>query len=529
MENIMDKCSGVINELIEKYKDNEYILNRLQNHVANYLPNTLENELKIRERKIERHNYLSGQQQIFVQVFLSKNRYYHLITAGGTYYEYNGVNYKIIKEDEILHKLLTTITSEKTLMVWKQKTKNLIMNEIRTNRGLFQSIPESETIQNVLNTLTPSLFKNKNATKYFLTILGDNILKKGTKITVVTSIYMKNLIELVNNVGYVSIGMKNVCGDWASIYHPTYHTYENIRLIQANQNISLDIWREILNKIGLDMMCVAAHYSKRYESSDKFIEMITDEDLRKYVFQFKNNSPQNVVDNFCEENVIKTDNDSDVFSWNEILFLWEQYYKCNNFPKSISNGEEFIQFFKNKYNYDGEKKTFTGIAPKNIPIQKNFIQFWKETININLNKDDENAFVNELEIDEICALFKIWYKKTCKKTNFNNHITEDNIINIINYFCDNVEILENKYIIGVDCILWNKTGDIKNSFNYIKEQIKNDNKQDIISFDEAYNYYSKYCKLNSLKFIVNKRFFETFISYELSDYVVYDKFIVTNW
>jgi phage/plasmid-associated DNA primase len=77
--------------------------------------------------------------------------------------------------------------------------------------------------------------------------------------------------------------------------------------------------------------------------------------------------------------------------------------------------------------------------------------------------------------------------------------------------------------------MWNKIDDINNSFEYIKEEIKNEYKLALISFDDAYNYYYKYCNSNSLKFVVSKRYFEKYLYYKLSDHVVYEKFIETEW
>ena len=77
--------------------------------------------------------------------------------------------------------------------------------------------------------------------------------------------------------------------------------------------------------------------------------------------------------------------------------------------------------------------------------------------------------------------------------------------------------------------LWDKTKHIDNSFCHTKEEFKKDYKLELISFDEVYNYYYKYCKLNSCKLIVSKRYFEKYLYYKVSDYIVYDKFIETNW
>ena len=73
-DNLKSKCIKTINDLFEKYNDNNYMLQRIHNHIVNYLPNTLTNECKLNKERITRNNYLSNEQQIFIQVFLSKNQ-----------------------------------------------------------------------------------------------------------------------------------------------------------------------------------------------------------------------------------------------------------------------------------------------------------------------------------------------------------------------------------------------------------------------------------------------------------------------
>ena len=98
------------------------------------------------------------------------------------------------------------------------------------------------------------------------------------------------------------------------------------------------------------------------------------------------------------------------------------------------------------------------------------------------------------------------------------------------HFCPNIEIIEDKYVLNVSCCLWNKNDDINNSFEYIKNQIKAEYKLALISFDDAYNYYYKYCNnIHSQKSIVSKRYFEKYLYFKLSEYIVYDKFIETSW
>ena len=210
-------CLSIIEKLYEKYKDNEYMLQRIHNHVNVYLPNTLENECKNREKRQNLNTYLFEEQQIFIQVFLSKNNYYY-ISNNNFYYQYNGNDYFIVKEDEIIHKLLSTISKERTLLQWKHKTKAAIIKQIK-ERNLFSSIPETDTIQNVLNTIYPYIFSSKNTAKYFLTIIGDNILKKNSDLTFIVSQKMRQLLDELENVSVSSIGINNISCGFVTKYH----------------------------------------------------------------------------------------------------------------------------------------------------------------------------------------------------------------------------------------------------------------------------------------------------------------------
>ena len=112
------KCADTLKELFDKYKDNEYMTQRIYNHIVNYLPNTLENEMKLHEKRVIRNNYLTNEQQIFIQVFLSKNKYFYL-PSNNFFYEYDGAKYLIVKEDDVIHKLLSTISKDRVLLQWK--------------------------------------------------------------------------------------------------------------------------------------------------------------------------------------------------------------------------------------------------------------------------------------------------------------------------------------------------------------------------------------------------------------------------
>jgi len=536
MSNIVElqtNCTNKLIEIFKKYENVDYMLQRINNHIINYLPNTLDSELKNYEKRQNRNTYLTNEQQIFIQVFLSKNQYFYL-QSNNFFYEYNGKNYLIVKEDDIIHNLLSNISKDRVLLQWKHKTKINIIKQIK-ERSLFNSIPETDTIQNVLNLLYPTIFSSKNTAKYFLTIIGDNIFKKNTNLIFLVSQQMKKLLNELDYIAFASIGYNNTTHNFMTKYHEN-HSYENCRLIKINENYSNDVWRDILKKIGLDLLCVGAHYSKRYENSDKFIENKSDEELKNYTYYLKYSNPAMIVSEFKNKYIIETLMDTHILiEWKNLHFIWKQFLSNANLPNVIYSSS-LKNIFKDFYEYVEETDSFIGITSKYLPIQSDFIQFWENTISI-VNNEDDLLFGIELEIDEICYLFKMWSKNpseylitndkiTCMT---NGNITEENVLKILTHFFPNIEIIENKYILNVTCNLWDKNNDINKSFEYIKEQIKNNIKLALISFDDAYNYYYKYCNINSLKYIVSKRYFEKYLYFKLSDYIVYEKFIETNW
>ena len=307
-------CLTTVEKLYERYKDNEYMLQRIYNHVH--------------EKRKNLNTYLSEEQQIFMQVFLSKNNYYYL-PNNNFYYEYNGKDYFIVKEDEILHKLLSTISKERTLLQWKHKTKAAIIKQIK-ERNLFSSIPETDTIQNVLNYLYPSIFSSKNTAKYFLTIIGDNIFKKHTDFTFIVSQKMRQLLDELENVAASSIGNNNISYKFVTKYHET-HTFNNCRLMKINENYSNEYWRESLKKIGLNFLCVAAHYSNRHINSDIFLNTKADDELINYVYTLKNTTENGLVEKFISEYIEKTSEGFKI-EWKNIHFIWKQFLSSNSLP-----------------------------------------------------------------------------------------------------------------------------------------------------------------------------------------------------
>ena len=221
--------SQMINELNFKYKENPYMIQRLEYHLFN-LPNTLEQENKKYDERINRFNELTLEQDNFYKVFLSKHQYFYM-PYNSIYYEYDGKTYKIVKDDDIHYQLLSTITDEGKLIQWKHKTKQNIIKKIK-ERTLFKSTPETYTIQNVLGFLQ-TIFQTKTEAKYFLTIIGECILKKNNNnLLYFISSNLKKLIVLIDSIVYITTG-NSIMNNFITKYHDT-HKLNSYRLIKLS-------------------------------------------------------------------------------------------------------------------------------------------------------------------------------------------------------------------------------------------------------------------------------------------------------
>jgi len=525
---IKEKCFNSIQDLFKKYENNEYMLQRIHNHVVNYLPSVLDNELKNHEKRVNRNMYLTNEQQIFIQVFLNKNQYYYL-PNNNCFYEYNGKNYYIIKDDDIIHKLLSNISKDRILLQWKHKTKFNILKQIK-ERSLFTSIPETDTIQNVLNMLYPYIFHTKNQAKYFLTILGDNILKKNQNLIFLANSKIKKILFEIDTISYFSVGFTNITNNFIIKYHEN-HSYDNCRLIKVNENLSIDLWKDTLIKNGLDLICVATHYSNRYENSDNYLNTTADEELNNYSYYLKNVPQNEIITNFCSKYFQTTSNTSNTnkIEWKNVHFIWKQFISSLSLPNMIYSNT-LKNLLKEMFSYEESSDSFINITSKYLPIESDFIKFWNKTIIINDPQDFSQNLEEEIEVDELCMLFKNWVKQDNEETLLSSgNISEENVLKILKHFFPSIEIIEDKYILNINCTLWNKTKDIIKSLEFIKNELSKKEFIALISFDDAYNYYVKFCNFKSYKFIISKRYFEKYLYNKINEHVVYEKFIETGW
>jgi hypothetical protein len=416
------------------------------------------------------------------------------------------------------------------------------MKRIREN-SLIKSIPESETIQFVIDSLCPLLFKSRTEAKYFLTILGDNIQRKNANIIHYIDAKSKHFIRNFNNFCQMWIG-QSFYQTFNHKYHD--HDYNDCRVITISDFVKVEtVWNSIITQTGLDAICVACHYSERYGSSDNYaLQYSNDADLIHDVFYLKQNTTADIVKAFVNEFLsIEPRNQpisADTMSrntqvtWRDMQYLWKNFLEARRLPSIM-----FFQTLKTQLvtslsqYYNESTDSFVGICSKHLPEIQKFLAYWEETIVV-----DENEM--DFEIEEIIILFRKW----CAINNETaTNLNDKQILDVISYFYPHLEIERDKYVSHIRSTLWDKYLDIQVALDNMKNSIREKNAQtqcdrvqspslrSNISIYDAYRYYCKYySNLNTInKLIVSKAYFEKYVFDNLSQYIVDSKFLSYEW
>ncbi len=502
---------SVVEKLQTKYANDPYMLTRLTNFIQNQLPNIMETMDMQRQQRAVRIETLNVEFDTFVKSFMTNNKYFYVSSTEKFFY-YDGLHYRLYNEDGILYHILTTITNDRNLMSWKYKTKVSIMKRIKEN-PLLTSVPESNTIQSVIMSLYPTFFSSKRAVKYFLTILGDNILKKKTDLIHLLPPYAKSFIRELNNFCQINIGV-NLMQSFRLKYHE--HEYTNCRLVYIHETVKYEnIWKNIIEETGIDIICVAVHYSTRYDSSDDYIANTQDSSLQSYVSYLSVRTVSDLVGGFIGKYIVFDKTSGGIITWKNLQYLWKHFLNVNKLPMVL-----FQTPLKNELmrvlgeNYIEATDTFQGIFSKYLPDIQRFIQFWDETM---IEDETETG----LELEEIRYLYNKWGSHS---------INDEQILDLIQYFYPNVIIENEKYIQEIRCSMWNKQKDLSCVFADIRSEWPDKN-SDFTIYDAYLFYCRQYKKRKATEsgLIVHKSYFENYANHNLSAYIVEPGVISKSW
>jgi hypothetical protein len=555
--------------------EKKHVRDKIQHYITNHLPAHIKAYEETYQQREERKKSLETMSDEFIETFLHKNKFYYNHSIDMFFY-YNDIKYAVINEDDIQHKILSEITaiSNKTdLMPWKYKIKNQIIKKIK-ERELFKSIPESKTIQNVLAHLHPALFSTRDEAKYFLTVIGDVILKKNTWVYFITP-KAKTFIKELGNECYALCGCSNFANTFKFKYYE--HVYDECRLIDFNDAVSsvslsassassstksvsptLSSLQDVPSASSattttnnnikdniVDLICIACHYSQRFGCADDFLKRYCKTvSVKSHALFLKSNTEDQLLTKFINHTTEPCSNC--VISWKNMMYLWKIYTEELRIPNVF-----FMNALKTKLakfiEYSEGEDVFLNRTSKFLPLVSKFLTFWNDKIVIN-----ENDPVEELEIDELSTLFNQYiagssspslgamvtsssnFTSTSTSTytsTFSNpafEITDQILLELIRHFFPDVSIEDDKNILNVSCKMWAKKEDILTNLERYKDACIT---QKLITAQPLYNAYEFYCSQMYMnrKLAVSKRYFERFFTEYYGNYLDKEGLICVDW
>ena len=481
----MESYGSIIQLMKQKYKDNPYILQKLHQyleHIPDYLSNM---EMDYVKRTAKKDEQLK-QTTLFVQYFFQHNEYYY-ISSTEFFIQYINNNYTVVSEDDIHNKIHIDLSKQPFYMrQWKYKIKNIILKQIKDTH-FNCCIPDTTTIQTTLSSCYPNIFQNKHHFKYFLTIIGDNLLKKDTHLIHIIDNSYKRFIKTLSDNIYKYIG-KSITETFKYKYYD--HNYSDCRLfpnIQFNEEHSSYIRDNIINIIAI------SYYYSRYKSSDHFLNTCNDKIYTDQTYLLSTYTPNSIIQKFIDELFVRDTSSTQSLSYKDIYFLWRVFLKKYKLP-CISSQTNFKNILSTMNILKMDTEICIGIQT-NAPITWNTFQnFWTQTITVADDIDDE------LEIDEITTLYNIWISNKGYKE---EQLTEEYLLEIMSWMMPEIAIENNRHIYNISCKLWNKKQDIIDCIKKIP-----DTKTTSL---EKYKYY---VELNGTKekITANKHYFEQIVN-----------------
>lgn len=540
----LDDTIAILSEIWNTNAANPHILERIHAYVKTQLPQSIKNYQTAQSERETRKKSLELFADEFTESFLNRNKYFYSPHSELYFTYHNQVRYALIHEDEIHHRILSDITAcdflsaastgSATTTTIKYKIKNKIIKSVQS-RDILSVIPESRTIQNVIGLLYPALFHTRDHAKYFLTILGDVLLKKTAPLIYFVPVAAKHFIRDLGGECYALFG--STANSFSTAFKFKYyeHQYKDCRLVDirgggnggggvsqvassssSSSALRLSNMPELQASI-IGLFCVAAHYSHRFGSADDFLRIhCKTPDVGTHAWFLCDRTDQQIIDEFMNYATEPASSDHEI-SMTNMMYLWKMYLSEFRLPSVF-----FAATLRAKLaSLASASATTPDVIPnrtsKYLPLVSQFRQFWNE----HCFTDDHEI---ELEIDELSTLFNEYTASTASPP-----VGDATLLGMLRHFYPEVVIEDDKYILNVGCKLWNKTTEINEYLEQFKQQCITNHHSFPQPLYNAYEYYCGRCYATAKRRIISKRYFEKYFMEEYPDYIDENGMITIKW
>lgn len=526
--------------------DNQHILERIHAYVKTQLPQSIKNYQTAHTERETRKQSIALVADEITETFLNKTKYFYS-PHSELYFTYNNqVRYSLINEDEIHHRILSDITSTSatnantkwagasatstsaSISASKYKIKNRIIKSIQ-GRDILSSIPESRTIQNVIAHIYPALFRTRDHAKYFLTILGDVLLKKTAPLVYFVPVVAKEFIKELGGECYGLFGSASSAFTTAFKFKYYEHHYKDCRIVDIQIQtppaslLRLSHMPELKSAV-IDIFCVAAHYSHRFGNADDFLRLhCKTPEVSAHARFLRERTDKQIIQEFMEYATEPASSEHEI-SMTNMLYLWKMYLSEFRLPSmffAATLRAKLAEYASTAASSVAAPDVIPNRISKYLPVVSEFRQFWSE----HCFTDDREI---ELEIDELSTLFNEYSSASTTSASASS-VSDTALLGMLRHFYPDIIIEDDKYILNVGCKLWDKTAEINEYLLQFKEQCIVNN----LSFPQplynAYEYYCGRCYSTAKRRIISKRYFEKYFIEEYSNYLDENGMITIKW
>ena len=409
------------------------------------------------------------------------------------YYHYINGDFISLNEDNLLYLVLEFISNNVLPIDTKQKIilRNKIIKQIKDN-NIYETIPDSKTIQTILSLLNETLFLKKAYSKCFLITVGRIILQKkvDNDFLIFTRANMKSFLSELNKNISIYFCNTNVF-NFFKFKFTQDHSQSNIKkyVLPCTKINSNNI--RIAEQEYINMIIVAIYYYNRYNTIDNYLESENILFHVKESITYLYTDKVKIVKQFVDEHIIKEEKQS--IQQKQLIFLWKKFtYEKDIFVNSFTSYNDFIlelfDYLKTDCDKNNNNNILCGYYSLDLPYVDDFKSFWNT--NFSFCEDETN-----FEINEILFLYNKFSK--IKKNNLNEAL----IKLIIQCFYPMYELVGNKMINGIKCSLWDKKTELD---HFIESQ--NINVEDNLNL-----IYKKYVSTTKNEYRISKDYLQHYI------------------
>jgi len=431
--------------------------------------------------------------------FFDRNHSIYYNKTSQLYYNYISENFISMNEDNLLYLVLEFLSNNVTSIDihYKNILKNKIIKQIKDN-NIYESIPDSNTIQMTLSLLNETFFEKKAYSKCFLITIGRIILQKKIEndFLIFTRANIKSFLSELNKNISIYFCNTNIFNFFKFKFTQDHHSITSKKyVIPCSKFNSNNI--NLTEQVYINMIIVAIYYYNRYRNIDNYLESENVMHEIKENIYYLDKDKSNILKQFTQEHIIQEKEQE--IQQKQLIFLWKKFtYEKDIFVNSFASYNEFLSelfhYLNVNYDKDNNNNILNGYYSFDLPYVDDFKIFW----NNNFYDCDEET---NLELNEILFLYNKYGKN--KKQNLNETL----IKLILQCFYSKQEVIDNKFINGVKCKLWDK----KKEIGLFIEKF------DINIEDNLNVIYKKYVSTTKGEYRISKIYFQTYISSLLSN------------